>query len=97
MKHFFRSQMEPADVLIAADKFFPGVGFTTTATAARARSFSGPLGSLKLGVKSEAGHYTFVEAETDQMGESRMDRNVKKFFVMLHRIEDPRHALEAAY
>jgi hypothetical protein len=31
------------------------------------------------------------------MGESRLDRNVKKFFVRLHRKADPRHVLEAAY
>ena len=32
-------------------------------------------------MKAEGGHYTFVEVDTDQMGESRLDRNVKKFFV----------------
>jgi len=26
-----------------------------------------------------------------------MDRNVKKFFVAIHRAEDPGHALEASY
>jgi len=31
------------------------------------------------------------------MGESRLDRNVKKFFVQVHRAADPRHALEASY
>jgi hypothetical protein len=31
------------------------------------------------------------------MGESRMDRNVKKFFVGLHRTEDPAHELSANY
>jgi hypothetical protein len=31
------------------------------------------------------------------MGESRIDRNVKRFFVTLHRKVDPAHALEAAY
>ena len=55
------------------------------------------LGVMKLTVKAEGGHYTFVEAQSDQMGESRLDRNVKRFFVTLHRIEDPRHELEAAY
>jgi hypothetical protein len=50
-----------------------------------------------LTVRAEGGHYTFVEVESDQMGESRMDRNVKKFFVSLHRSEDPSHALEASY
>jgi hypothetical protein len=38
-----------------------------------------------------------VEAVTDQMGESRIDRNVKRFFVALHRKSEPTHALEAAY
>ena len=31
------------------------------------------------------------------MGESRLDRNVKKFFVSLHRTEDPAHQLTANY
>ena len=36
-------------------------------------------------------------AETDQMGESRMDRNVKRFFVRLHRTDEPTHGLVANY
>jgi hypothetical protein len=52
---------------------------------------------MKLSARAEGGHYTFVEVQTDQMGESRLDRNVKRFFVTLHRAEDPRHTLEAAY
>ena len=55
------------------------------------------LGAMKLSVRAEGGHYTFVEATTDQMGESRMDRNVKRFFVQLHRTEDPTHTLQASY
>jgi hypothetical protein len=39
----------------------------------------------------------FVEAATSAQGESRLDRNVKKVFVLVHRRVDPRHALEAAY
>ena len=97
MKHFYRSHLPPAEVLVAADRFFPALGFTTVATAARSRGFSGPLGALELAVKPEGGHYTFIEADTDQMGESRMDRNVKKFFVSLYRTEEPRYALEASY
>ena len=31
------------------------------------------------------------------MGESRLDRNVKQFFVALHRAEDPSHTLQASY
>jgi hypothetical protein len=59
--------------------------------------YRGTLGTLALSVKMEGGHYTFVEAHTDQVGESRLDKNVKKYFVRLHRTADPRHVLEAAY
>lgn len=97
MRHFYRSQIPPHDVLTIADTFFPALGMTALSTAARARTFSGPLGVLKLSARAEGGHYTFVEVHTDQMGESRLDRNVKRFFVSLHRTEDPRHTLEAAY
>jgi hypothetical protein len=97
MRHFYRTQLPPAKVLDRADDFFPGIGLVQVLTAARARTFSGALGTLKLSVKAEGGHYSFVEAETDQMGESRMDRNVKRFFVELHRAEDPAHTLEASY
>jgi hypothetical protein len=97
MRHFYRSHTPPADVLTAADAFFSELGFTVTNTTARSRSFTGPLGALKLTARAEGGHYTFVEATTDQMGESRMDRNVKRFFVHLHRADDPGHALHASY
>ena len=97
MRHFYRSQLPPHEVLNSADEFFPKIGESALSTAARARTFSGPLGVMKLSVKAEGGHYTFVEVQTDQMGESRLDRNVKRFFVTLHRAEEPRHTLEAAY
>ena len=97
MRHFYRSHLPPHDVLSKADTFFPTIGLAPLATAARSRTFSGPLGVMKLSVKAEGGHYTFVEVQSDQMGESRLDRNVKRFFVTLHRTEDPRHQLEASY
>ncbi|MDQ3107534.1 MAG: hypothetical protein M3Q68_06975 [Actinomycetota bacterium] len=97
MRHFYRSQTLPADVLVVADRFFPELGLNLVSSAPRARAFSGALGALKLSVKAEGGHYTFVEVGTDQMGESRLDRNVKKFFVELHRADDPSHALDASY
>ena len=97
MRHFYRSQLPPHEVLNSADEFFPKIGELALSTAARARTFSGPLGVMKLSVKAEGGHNTFVEVQTDQMGESRLDRNVKRFFVTLHRVEEPRYTLEAAY
>jgi len=97
MRHFYRSHLALADVLAAADEFFPGIGLAQQTTAPKTRTYSGPLGALKLSVKAEGGHYTFVQAETDQMGESRLDRNVKRFFVRLHRADEPSHQLTANY
>jgi hypothetical protein len=97
MRHFYRSHATPADVLAVADQFFPELGMSLDTTNVRSRTFTGPLGSLKLSAKPEGGHYTFVEVGTDQMGESRLDRNVKTFFVALHRADDPAHTLEASY
>lgn len=97
MRHFFRTQLAPADVLRVADEFFPTLPLERSAHTARSRTFSGLLGTLQLSAKKEGGHYTFVEVNTDQMGESRLDRNAKRFFVELHRISDPTHRLEASY
>ena len=97
MRHFHRCHISPAQVLEAADEFFPSIGLAQQMTAPRSRTFTGPLGSMRLSARPEGGHYTFVDVETDQMGESRLDRNVKKFFVRIHRIQDATHQLEAAY
>jgi hypothetical protein len=97
MRHFFRTHLTPAAVIKTADAFFPELQLASSAAGARARTFGGTLGKLTLSAKPEGGHYTFVEVETDQMGESRLDRNVKRFFVTLHRQADPAHKLEAAY
>jgi hypothetical protein len=97
MRHFFRTHLVPADVMAAADRFFPTLDLAPTATAPRSRTFTGPLGTMTVTAKPEGGHYTFVEVATDQMGESRLDRNVKRFFVTLHRQADPSHQLEASY
>jgi hypothetical protein len=97
MRHFHRTHIVPLDVLALADEFFPSLGLNQTSSGPRVRTYSGALGTMHLGAKPEGGHYTFVEVETDQMGESRLDRNVKKFFVLVHRRADPKHTLEAAY
>ena len=97
MRHFYRTQLQPADVLRVADAFFPTLPLERSAHTARSRTFSGILGTLQMSVKKEGGHYTFVEITTDQRGESRLDRNAKRFFVELHRKAHPAHKLEAAY
>lgn len=93
MRHFYRSHLKPEQVLALVDAFFPSVGEHRRASDARTRTFTGPLGTLQLSVRMEGGHYTFVQADTDQMGESRLDRSVKRCFVELHRAEDPDYRL----
>ena len=97
MRLFHRTSLGPDAVMRAADEFFSPLALTAGPTAPRRRTFAGPLGTMTLSVRMEGGHYTFVEVEPAQIGESRLDKNVKKFFVQLHRQADPSHALEAGY
>ena len=103
MKHFHRTSLHPDSILAAADAFFPTIGMMPAAQSARSRSYKGSVGTpetpstLTITVKMEGGHYVFVEANTDQMGESRLDRNVKKFFVALHTQVHSEHSFAPAY
>ena len=97
MRHYHRTSITPADVLVVADEYFAALGLQVTASAARSRSLTGPLGNLALSVRPEGGHYTFIEAHTDQVGESRLDKNVKKFFNAVHRRAEPSHVIKAGY
>ena len=97
MRHFHRTHITPAEVLSVADRFFAKLGLAAAETAPRGRVFEGPLGSMKLTVRPEGGHYTFIEVSTDQIDQSRLDRNVKAFFVEVHRTADPSHKIEADY
>jgi hypothetical protein len=103
MRHFHRTSLHPDQVLATADEFFPTIGLRPAGETHRSRTFTGVVGTpevpstLELTVRMEGGHYCFVEAHTDQMGESRLDRNVKKFFVRLHTQVDARHQFAPAY
>ena len=97
MQHFHRTHLTSEDVLALADEYFPRLDLTPAPPAARSRTFSGPLGTVTISARPEGGHYVFIEAVTDQEGESRLDRNVKRFFVLVHRTAHPAHKLAAAY
>lgn len=97
MRLFHRTTITPDEVVATADKFFGALGLTRNAPDNRNRSFQGALGTMALSVRMEGGHYTLIDVHTDQVGESRLDKNVKKFFVSLHRAADPRHKVEAGY
>jgi hypothetical protein len=103
MKHFYRTHALPDAILSEADAFFPTIGMKQTSAISRARVYEGVVGepeervTLALTVKMEGGHYTFIEASSSAAGESRLDRNIKKFFVRIHKHDDARHATGAAY
>jgi hypothetical protein len=103
MRHFHRTSLHPDRVLATADAFFPTIGMMPSGEQPRSRTYRGSVGApdvpstLTLTVRMEGGHYVFVEAHTDQMGESRLDRNVKKFFVELHKQVDAKHTFAPAY
>lgn len=104
MRHFHRTSLHPDTVLETADAFFPTIGMNLAGSAPRARTYKGIVGTpeqpatLELTVRMEGGHYTFVEGATDQMGESRLDRNLKKFFVLLHKqVHDGAHDFAPSY
>ena len=97
MRHFHRTHIGPEAVLALADDFFSALGLSLDEAAARSRTFTGSLGTVAISARPEGGHYTMVEAATDQVGESRLDRNVKRFYVRVHRIAEPTHRLTAAY
>ncbi len=97
MRLFHRTSIRPSDVMALADEHFKQLGLRGTADTLRARTFIGELGTLQLKVSSDAGHYTLIEAFTDQIGESRLDKNVKKFFNSVHRAADPQHTPTAGY
>ncbi|HYW30754.1 MAG TPA: hypothetical protein VE869_04540 [Gemmatimonas sp.] len=97
MRHFHRTTLPPSGVLSTADQYFAGIGMARSSGDTRERQFNGPIGALALRIRMEGGHYTLVEAYTDQMGESRLDKNVKNFFATLHRAAEPRHRIEAGF
>ena len=85
MRHFHRRSMPPGRS--ARDRgrsLLPDTRLVPSRTP-RARTFAARSGTVQISARAEGGHYTFVEAVTDQMGESRLDRNVKRFFVLVHR------------
>ena len=103
MRHFHRTSLHPDAVLSTADAFFPTIGLRPAGEGPRSRIYQGVVGTpdvtarLEVTVRMEGGHYTFVEAVSDQPGESRLDRNVKKFFVQLHQQVDPAHTFAPSY
>ena len=65
--------------------------------AARRRRFTGTVGKLAVIVEAEGGHYTRVTVETDQPGESELDKLAKRFLTTVHARADAAHVVRGAY
>ena len=52
---------------------------------------------MKIDVRAEGGHYTTITVATDQVGESEVDKLVKRFLAVVHAQADPRHEVRGAY
>jgi hypothetical protein len=55
------------------------------------------LGQLLVSAVAEGGHYTLVTVETNQPGESELDKLAKRFLGVVHTMAEPGHALRGAY
>jgi hypothetical protein len=96
MKYFHRTSISPDAAVARAAEFF-GARLTPTEEAPRRRRFGGTLGQLSVVVQAEGGHYTLITIETDQPGESELDKLAKRFLTVVHTMADPAHEPRGAY
>jgi hypothetical protein len=96
MKYFHRTHVSPDDVLLRATAFF-GARLTPVEELARRRRFSGAIGQVTVTVQADGGHYTVVTVETNQVGESEVDKVAKRFLTEVHTMADPTHRPIGAY
>jgi hypothetical protein len=96
MKYFHRTSVTPDAAVARAAEYF-GARLTPIEEAPRRRRFGGTLGQLTVSVQAEGGHYTLVTIETDQPGESELDKLAKRFLTVVHTMADPAHEPRGAY
>jgi len=96
MKYFHRTSVTPDAAVARAAEFF-GARLTPIEEAPRRRRFGGTLGQLSVSVQAEGGHYTLITIDTDQPGESELDKLAKRFLTVVHTMADPAHEARGAY
>ena len=96
MKYFHRTHSTPEEVLARATSFF-GARLAPVEEGPRRRRFSGTIGQIGVTVQPEGGHYTLVTVETNQPGESELDKLAKRFLSIVHTLAEPAHPLRGAY
>lgn len=96
MKYFHRTSVAPGAVVDRARRYFSDY-LALASDAERALRFSGSLGVLSVAVMAEGGHYTLVTVETNQPGESELDKIAKRFLGVVHTMAEPAHQLRGSY
>jgi hypothetical protein len=96
MKYFHRTQVSPEQVIAGAAEFFSR-RIAPVEEGSRRRRFAGTIGQLTITAEAEGGHYTLVTADTNQPGESELDKLAKRFLAVVHTLAEPDHVLRGAY
>ena len=96
MRYFHRTSVSPDDVLAEAEQFF-GSHLEEFERTHRSRTYRGTVGEVIVSVRREGGHYVHITAETDQVGESEVDKLAKRFLGHVHRRAHPKHDVRGAY
>lgn len=96
MKYFHRTSIAP-DAVIARSAAYFADRMSPTEEGTRRRRFSSGIGQVSVSVQAEGGHYTLITIETNQPGESELDKFAKRFLATVHTMADERHVLRGAY
>lgn len=96
MRYFHRTPLSPDAVLAEAKAYF-GARLAPSEESPRRLGYRGTLGKVTISARAEGGHYTFIDVQTDQVGESEIDKVVKRFLALVHHRVEPTHELRGAY
>lgn len=96
MRYFHRTGIAPDRIIEQAHTFFGG-RLALAEEGPRRRGYAGSIGRITVTAKPEGGHYTLVEVETDQVGESQADKLAKRFLSEVHAVQHSSHEVRGAY
>jgi hypothetical protein len=97
VRYFHRAHATPEQVLARARDFFTAHGFRAEMGRGDHARFTSQLGIVDLYVEIEGGHYTRLNLATSAVGESDLDKRVKRFMSEFHRTEEPGYVVRGAY
>jgi hypothetical protein len=97
MRYFHRAHTAPELVLERARSFFSAHGFRADMGPGEHARFTSQLGIVDLHVEIEGGHYTRLNVATTAVGESDLDKRVKRFLSEFHGAEEPSYTVRGAY